>query len=474
MIDEIMGVNYHIVTMTIYQPDISARSGPKYRAIAQAIGEDIAAGKLTPGSQLPTHRDLAWRLGVTVGTVSRAYGEAARMKLVGGEVGRGTYVLDPARTDVPSLAAPPSHLIEMTQNSPPLGPHGAALSDSLRTLADLPNTNALLGYNTEVGPEVHRRAGASWLARTGLEVTADDIIIMGGAQLALLSAMMSFTRADDPVLLEQLTYSQLIDEVHFAQRQPVSVALDDEGVDPTALDAACRASGAKLLFIMPTLQNPTNAVMSLERRREIVEVARAHDLLMVEDDVYGYLMAERPPPIAALAPERTIYVTSASKCLAPGLRVAWVAAPPALRPRLAEAARITTVTQPAVMGAIASQWILEGQAEILLQWQRHEIAARYEIAKAALDGLDWRGHPSAFHVMLHLPPPWTGESYAAAARQAGITIQPISAFDAGANYAGQAVRITLTQVPDHGILATALSTLRQILERGPNRPRAVI
>ncbi len=474
MIDVEIGVNYDIVTMAIYQPDISRRTGPKYRAIAQAIGEDIANGKLAPGMRLPTHRDLAWRLGVTVGTVSRAYGEAARLHLVGGEVGRGTYVLDAARADLPSLALTPSHLIEMTQNSPPLGPHGAALSDSLRTLADLPNTNALLGYNTEVGPEVHRRAGAAWLTRPGWDVAADDIIIMGGAQLALLSAMMTFTRADDPVLLEQLTYSQLIDEVHFAQRRAVSVPLDGEGLQPDALDAACRASGAKLLFVMPTLQNPTNAVMSQDRRRDIVEVARRHDLLVVEDDVYGYLMAERPLPIAALAPERTIYVTSASKCLAPGLRVAWVAAPPNLRPQLAEAARITTVTQPAVMGAIASQWILEGRAETLLQWQRREIAARFKIARQALDGLDWRGHPSAFHVMLHLPPPWTGDVFAAAARQAGITIQPISAFDAGADYAGQAVRITLTQVADHDILAKALSTLRRILGRGPNRPRAVI
>lgn len=107
------------------------------------------------------------------------------------------------------------------------------MSDSLRTLADLPNTNALLGYNTEVGPEVHRRAGAAWLTRPGWDVAADDIIIMGGAQLALLSALITFTRADDPVLLEQLTYSQLIDEVHFAQRRAVSVTLDGGGGSPT-------------------------------------------------------------------------------------------------------------------------------------------------------------------------------------------------------------------------------------------------
>ena len=101
MIDVEIGVNFDIVTLAIYQPDISRRTGPKYRAIAQAIGEDIANGKLAPGMRLPTHRDLAWRLGVTVGTVSRAYGEAARLHLVGGEVGRGTYVLDTARADLP-------------------------------------------------------------------------------------------------------------------------------------------------------------------------------------------------------------------------------------------------------------------------------------------------------------------------------------------------------------------------------------
>ena len=127
MIDTIIGINDNIVTMTIFQPDISGRSGPKYRAIAQAIGDDIAAGHLPPGTRLPTHRDLAWRLGVTVGTVSRAYNEAAKLNLIGGEVGRGTYVLEPATADATSLAPPHlsprgGHLIEMTQTPPPGSP----------------------------------------------------------------------------------------------------------------------------------------------------------------------------------------------------------------------------------------------------------------------------------------------------------------------------------------------------------------
>ena len=474
MIDTIYEVNYDIDTMTIYQPDLSDRPGPKYRAIAQAIAEDIASGRLTPGTRLPPHRDLAWRLGVTVGTISRAYGEAARLNLVDGEVGRGTYVQDPADSGPTSLMEPHPHLIEMTQNSPALGPHGAALGDSLRSLAAARNGNALLGYNSEIGPLAHRQAGAQWLSRVGLNVSADDVIIVGGAQSALLSTLQSFSHAGDPVLLEALTYSQLIDGVHFTQRRGVAVALDDKGITPDALDAACTASGAKLLFLVPTLQNPTIGVMSLARRQAIVDVARRHDLLIVEDDVYGYLIKDRPAPITSLAPERTIYITSASKSLAPGLRVAWVTAPRHHLSRLAEAVRITTVTQPALTGAVVSQWIEDGRAEDLLLWQRQETAARYEIAAKYLDGMDWRGHAAAFHVLLHLPPPWQADDFAARARQIGITVSPLTPFAVQANDAAQAIRITLSQSPDRATLERALSTLRDLWARGPNRPRAII
>ncbi len=80
-----MGVNFNIVTMTSWLPDLSRFSGPRYRAIAEALATDIRDGRLTPGTRLPTHRDLAWRLRVTVGTVSRAYAEAERRSLIGGE-----------------------------------------------------------------------------------------------------------------------------------------------------------------------------------------------------------------------------------------------------------------------------------------------------------------------------------------------------------------------------------------------------
>ena len=103
--------------MTIWIPRLEGRKGPRYRTIVEALIEDLAAGTLREGSRLPTHRDLAERLGVTVGTVSRAYAEAARRGLVSGEVGRGTFVRGTA--DAGGERADAEGLVDLGQNHPP-------------------------------------------------------------------------------------------------------------------------------------------------------------------------------------------------------------------------------------------------------------------------------------------------------------------------------------------------------------------
>src|SRR5476651_2065184 len=94
--------------MTLWLPDLSNHRGPRYRAIADALAADIASGRLATGQQLPTHRELAYRLSVTVGTVSRAYGEAVRRGLIGGEIGRGTFVRARVEAAAPGLGAGPA------------------------------------------------------------------------------------------------------------------------------------------------------------------------------------------------------------------------------------------------------------------------------------------------------------------------------------------------------------------------------
>ncbi len=132
---------------------MEGRPGPRYRAIAEAIAEDAARGRLRPGSQLPTHRDLADRLGVTVGTITRAYAEAARRGIVTGEVGRGTFVrgvgTEPAAFRFASQAE--AGLIDMSVNLPPAPPDPAALAQALTTIAAYADLGTLLDYAPEGG-----------------------------------------------------------------------------------------------------------------------------------------------------------------------------------------------------------------------------------------------------------------------------------------------------------------------------------
>src|SRR5438552_19101006 len=122
--------------MTNWTPDLSGRNGPRYRAIAEALAEDVRGGRLAAGTQLPTHRDLAWKLRVTIGTVSRAYAEAERRGLIVGEVGRGTYVRHPAGMapimpgDILSEARDPD-FIDLSINRPGAAGEGAAMVEAL-------------------------------------------------------------------------------------------------------------------------------------------------------------------------------------------------------------------------------------------------------------------------------------------------------------------------------------------------------
>jgi len=456
--------------VTIYVPEVGSREGPLYLAIAEAIAEDIAGGRLLGETRLPPHRDLASKLGVTVGTVSRAYSELARRRLVSGEVGRGSFVRGPA--PAPS-ESPPSGAIDLSRNAPTAGPHEAALADSLRRIAERPRLVDYLSYTPSSGLRRHRQAGAAWLARVGLEVPPERIVMCSGAQQGLALALGAL-QPQGPVLMEAVTYCGLIEAGRLLRQRIEPVALDAEGMRPDALEEAARRTGAKVVVVVPTLHNPTNAVMSAERRKSIAAIARALDLTVVEDDVYGYVPVDRPPPIAAYAPERTVYLASASKALAPGLRVAWMAAPGPLVARLDDAAHALNLSRPPLMDEIAADWIESGVADRLVRWQRVEAEARQTLAAGALEGLVLRGHPASFHVLIELPAPWRSEAFAEAARERGVTVVPLTAFSLAAEPPLQAVRVSLSAAPDRPALARALATLRGLALEAPRPRRAFI
>ncbi len=345
--------------MTNWHPDIASMPGPRYLAIATAIRRDIQQGKLHPGDRLPPHRDLAWSLGVTTGTVTRAYREAERLGLVSGEVGRGTYVrggpgagalLSSMAVSERTRDAPADGQVDLSRNEPPPCPLAAQALQ--RTLADIARDAPLgefLTYQPTGGMRRHREAGARWLGGLGVPVPAEEILMTAGGQHALTVALMAVCRAGNLVLTEELTYPGLRGLAALLGIRLQGLAMDEHGIRPDAFEAACRSGGARLLYLMPSLQNPTASTMPAARRAEIVAIAATHGVLLIEDDVYGVLMGDSVAPIAALAPAGTFYLTGL-KVLGPGLRVGILRVPPAHMAAAQAALRATMWMAPPLTG----------------------------------------------------------------------------------------------------------------------------
>lgn len=420
----------------LWLPDLSRFRGPRYKAIADALAEDIEQNRLPSGTRLPTHRELAYRLKVTVGTVTRAYSEAEKRGLIGGEVGRGTFVR-PRLEQVAATALTNSDtLIDLAINvsGNNCGSEARCLSETLAEIAQGGAVEPFLAYQPHLGMADHRAAMARFLSRPEFEPLPESVFLTSGAQHALLMALSAVAAPGDTIACDALTYGGLKSAARLMHLRLKGLPGDAEGILPDAFDAACREGLVKALYCMPTLQNPTAIIWSAARRAEIAEIAQRYRVAILEDDVYGFLVPEAPLPLRSYAPDQVYYLNSTSKSLAAGLRIGALVAPPEAATRIATGVRTTVWMAPPLMAEIVRRWVDSGTAQRLIAEKRLEAAARQAIARRVLGGYGLSPrptHPSSYHLWLDLPEGWRDDVLIAAARRDGVILSPTAAFCVG-------------------------------------------
>ncbi len=464
----------------------------RYQRIAEAIAEGVAEGLLKAGDALPTQRALASALDVTPGTVIRGYAEAARKGLISGAVGRGTFVAF-RRPDVDIL--PPLEASELPSFSVPeekgslsfssdegirwnlgfIAPFehlNPSLPEALFRLSQRMDTQEmaeLQSYHRPAGMARHREAGAAWAGRYGVPVSSDDLLVCAGSQHALLVLLLSLCRTGDHIAADPLSYPLLRQLAWRLGLRITPVRSDPFGMLPDALDSACRSGGIRAVYLMPSCRNPTLARMPENRRRELTEVCRRHDILIIEDDVYALALSSgngipAAPPFAVLAPERTCFIAATSEILGGGLRVAYLCPPQQYLEQLEHTISYTISMVPPLMAELAAQWIADGTADRLLEAKRAEAAARNALAREMFDGSPLISRSTGFFCWLPLPDSWTGMRFTDAARKKGILVAEGEHFKMGHDVPENGVRLALGGVRNREDLAAALHILRELAE----------
>jgi len=425
------------------------------REVADRLEQAIRAGELPAGTRLPAQRDLAEALEVSPRTVERAMAEAKRRGLIDARVGRGTFVRDV----IGPLRAVPV--------GPALGPDGDAATDpaidlgsnhtfvlplereglkrTLRAIAresDLAEAPAGLDRGGE-----HVSVAWTWLEANGYTRDGAEARLATSAQHGLLGVLMALVRPGSGVAHGDSLFPGVRSAVERLGSPLVAIDEDEQGPRPDALEAALARHSIACFVLSPTLAPLRNRTLTESRRRELVEVARRRELLLVEDEDDGIVLEERPTPLQALAPERVISVVETSKAFASGSRLAYVVAPVGLQADLANGQRVVAWSVPWLPAEVATRWIESGLAARAVRERRAELARRHDLARALLGRLlgpaGLVGPGAAHTAWLELPAPWTSLDVERGLRARGIHVAASTRYAGRPERAPDGLRICL-------------------------------
>lgn len=456
------------------------RRSPLYLRITDRIRSSIEAGELQVDDRLPPDRELARLLKLDRSTIARAYNKLESDGYVFSHVGRGTFVADVARRtpggSADSTFYPPSQwttaspatgkfvwddkfsratrsvasivarqvppgpqsgdCIELSAGSPtdeffPQSDFGEIVGDILRSS----NSQDMFGYSAPEGHPELRKQVQYYLQRQGIEAGDDQILILSGSQQGIDLVARTLLDVDDVVLMEDPSYFWALCNFTASGARCLPVAVDDEGLRLDQFESIASRIGAKLLYTMPSFQNPTGTTMPQYRRKKLIELAAKYNIAILEDNFVGDLCYEQPAQPLKSQDEYgcVIYQGTFSKALCPGLRLGWLVAPQPAMERLRLAKRTCDLSTNSMAQVILAEYLRRGLYDAHLAVVLQEYKARLDAMCAAIDqyASQWISYvkPSGgMFVWGKLPPGYSARELLPFAEREGVTFGPGDVF----------------------------------------------
>lgn len=466
---------------TIWSPEALTGAKPKYKAVVTMIRDQIAVGGLAIGTKLPPVRELAWQLGITPGTVARAYTVLTDSGVLMAEVGRGTFVADPHDVMEDSEPEMPLNLIEIDtihHNSAGLNetvnlfsphlPNGGQAELIRRLLAQIAQDppSGVMHYPSRRSATAARKAMVHWLHGAPIgPIDEQDIVLSHGGQNAILLVFQTILRGRRPtVFVEELSYPGFRRAAELVRAEVVSVACDRHGIIPEALaEAAQRHPEAQVLCTSPEVHSPTCGFTPMERRHALVKVARRADLQILEDDCYRMGRAEGDG-YRLLAPERGWYVSSLSKSITPAMRIGCAIGPAGMSGALHRSAEHGFFGLASPMIDLTAALLTHDDLPQIMERARLGVEAYVKIAVNTLGSFDLLWRADVPFLWLHLPKGWRASAFCQAAEKLGIQIRAAEEFAGRDAPSPHAVRMAINGGVSLSRFEAAMVRLRELLD----------
>ena len=442
----------------------------KYKRLVKAIANDIESAALPSGARLPTQREVAADLEISVQTVTNAYKELERHGLIRCEVGRGSfvaarvtetmsnYMLDTAVRSVVDFSI--ARIVHTTE-------HDAMWRKVCATLATIEDQPWIRAFRPIAGFEHHRQAGVSWLASLNMPASADTLLVTNGAAHGIFLALASIVGPGDTVLCESLTDHGVIGLANVLGFTLKGLEIDEHGIRPEHFEEVCDSERVSALVCTPTLNNPTVALMPDSRRRSNARTAERDGVYVIEDDVYGALPAKAQTPIASLIPELAFYCTSMTKSVLSGLRTGYLTMPRRLALRAESVLRVSSWMATSPIAEVATRWIMDGTAQRLVAIQRERLAARQAVVRDVLGAYVLGSHPHALSAWLRVPDNWQADRITRELSNRGIAVTSPDPFLVRGAEKPNAVRLCVGAEVSERTFKTAVETIREVFDQYP-------
>jgi DNA-binding transcriptional MocR family regulator len=438
---------------------------PMYQQIINVVKQSIQSRQLADNSRLPTNRDLAAFLKIDRSTVSRAYFELQKEGLIESHVGRGTIVTaDATKRRASEFDASAGMMLwseKFSKASDSIvgifnryAPSKQLSADTIvlasgvptsefypyddfrRIVADLFKSNRtaeMFNYSPAHGNASLCLEVRKFLKGQSIDVSDEELLMVSGSQQGIDLVSKTFVEPDDVVLIEEPTYTIALATFKASQARFLPIPVDEDGLKVDVLESIISRQRAKLLYVMPNFQNPTGSTMPMARRQRLFEIARKHQLPILEDNYVGELHYDGVPPLSlkALDKEATVVMHQGtfSKSLCPGLRLGYLTAPQEVMTRLLYAKRACDLSTNSQAQVIMAEYLKRDLYQVHLDQVRAAYRRRREAMCKALErhvdkSITWSRPKGGMFLWAKLPSGFSARELLAYAEKEGVVFYP--------------------------------------------------